>query len=562
MFSAIGSVRSLYGLPTGLARRHLSTRLSWATVDPSTLSGANPGRTQNYVNGVWTDAAKTETIVDPMNGEPFLQVPDTQIEELTPFLESLAATPKSGVHNPLKRPERYAQYGEVSGRLAEALRTEEVAHFFATCIQRVCPKSYIQAANEVNVVRLFLENFSGDQVRFLARGFHVAGDHAGQQTNGYRWPYGGVAVISPFNFPLEIPVLQLMGALYMGNKVVLKGTSSTSLVLDQWLRLMEYCGAPMPEDTMFLNASGPVTEHLVREAAGRDDADAPYRDALRTIQFTGSSAIAERLSTITRGKVKIEDAGFDWKILGPDVGNVDYVVWQCDQDAYACSGQKCSAQSLLLAHENWLTPDIDLLGRLKETAASRSLDNLTIGPVLTKTTTAMLDHVDALLKIPGARLLFGGKELAAHSIPPQYGAIEPTAVFVPLDQLLTDEHFDLCTTEIFGPLQIVSSYVDDDVAKLLEVTERLRHHLTAAIVSNDLPFVQHLLSRTLNGTTYVGRAARTTGAPQNHWFGPAGDPRAAGIGSPEAIRAVWSCHREIVTDYIVPDPDAEDMSQS
>jgi 1-pyrroline-5-carboxylate dehydrogenase len=29
--------------------------------------------------------------------------------------------------------------------------------------------------------------------------------------------------------------------------------------------------------------------------------------------------------------------------------------------------------------------------------------------------------------------------------------------------------------------------------------------------------------------------ARTTGAPQNHWFGPCGDPRAAGIGTPEAI---------------------------
>ena len=29
--------------------------------------------------------------------------------------------------------------------------------------------------------------------------------------------------------------------------------------------------------------------------------------------------------------------------------------------------------------------------------------------------------------------------------------------------------------------------------------------------------------------------ARTTGAPQNHWFGPSGDPRAAGIGTPEAI---------------------------
>jgi len=48
--------------------------------------------------------------------------------------------------------------------------------------------------------------------------------------------------------------------------------------------------------------------------------------------------VAERLSKLTHGKVKIEDAGFDWKILGPDVSDVEYVAWQCDQDAYAASG--------------------------------------------------------------------------------------------------------------------------------------------------------------------------------------------------------------------------------
>ena len=45
-----------------------------------------------------------------------------------------------------------------------------------------------------------------------------------------------------------------------------------------------------------------------------------------------------------------------------------------------------------------------------------------------------------------------------------------------------------------------------------------------------------VLGATVNGTTYCGMRARTTGAPQNHWFGPSGDPRGAGIGTPEAIR--------------------------
>ena len=40
--------------------------------------------------------------------------------------------------------------------------------------------------------------------------------------------------------------------------------------------------------------------------------------------FTGSSRVAEKLAVDLKGRVKLEDAGFDWKILGPDVEEVPY----------------------------------------------------------------------------------------------------------------------------------------------------------------------------------------------------------------------------------------------
>lgn len=42
----------------------------------------------------------------------------------------------------------------------------------------------------------------------------------------------------------------------------------------------------------------------------------------KTTLFTGSSKVAEKLAVDLKGRVKLEDAGFDWKILGPDVQNV------------------------------------------------------------------------------------------------------------------------------------------------------------------------------------------------------------------------------------------------
>ncbi|KAK2663974.1 hypothetical protein Ddye_002548 [Dipteronia dyeriana] len=507
--------------------------LPFATLEVEEVSGSQPAEVYNLVQGKWTGSSKWNTLVDPLNGEPFIKIAEVDENEIQPFVESLSKCPKHGLHNPFKSPERYLLYGDISTKAAQMLSLPKVYDFFTRLIQRVAPKSYQQALGEVQVTQKFLANFSGDQVRFLARSFAVPGNHLGQQSHGFRWPYGPVAIITPFNFPLEIPVLQLMGALYMGNKPVLKVDSKVSVVMEQMMRLLHYCGLPV-EDVDFINSDGKTMNKLLIEA-----------NPQMTL-FTGSSRVADKLATDLKGRIKLEDAGFDWKVLGPDVQEEDYVAWVCDQDAYACSGQKCSAQSILFMHENWSSTS--LLSKMKDVAERRNLGDLTIGPVLTLTTEAMLDHMNKLLQISGSKLLFGGEALKNHSIPSIYGAIKPTAIYVPLEEIVKDNNYELVTREIFGPFQIVTEYKQDQLPMVLNALERMHAHLTAAVVSNDPLFLQKVIGNTVNGTTYAGLRARTTGAPQNHWFGPAGDPRGAGIGTPEAIKLVWSCHREIIYD--------------
>lgn len=520
--------------------RQFSSIPEWASFDPfaASASSSQVHAVSNIVDGKQTTARSVAEIVNPMNKDAnIFTIPDTQADELEPFVKSLRNCPKSGMHNPLKNPDRYLKFGEISRRAGDLLMQPQVAGFFQKCIQSCVPKSNKQALGEVLVTAAFLNNFGGDNVRRLAKSFGVPGDHYGQMSVGHRWPYGPVAIITPFNFPLEIPVLQLMGALYMGNKPVLKPSEQVSVVMEQFLLLLHYCGMDA-SDADFLNCKGPVAQELIT------------RTPVRLTQFTGSSKVGEILSNATNGKVRLEDAGYDWKIIGPDVGDVDYVAWQCDQDAYAAFGQKCSAQSVVFIHENWHAAG--LVEKMKALAERRNLADLTNGPILTVTTESFLQHTNALASIPGASILWGGKPLDNHKIPEKYGAVEPTAVYVPLQAMLQDQYFDLCVTEIFAPFQVVSFFNDESLPSVLEALERMSHHLTAGIVSNDTTFQNHVLAHTVNGTTYTGRRARTTGAPQNHWFGPAGDPRGAGIGTPEAIQLVWSCHREIIHDSIVP----------
>ncbi len=507
----------------------------FATVDPfDGMTSTEPGIVCNLLEGAWQDSSRIrDDIPDPLNGEAFLAVPDTR--QLEPFMAGLKSCSKFGLHNPFHNPDRYVMLGQVCARAAALLAQPDVEAYFVRLIQRVMPKSQAQSLGEVVVTRVFLENFAGDGVRFLGRGFSNPGDHNGQESRGYRWPFGAVVVVAPFNFPLEIPALQVLGALFMGNRPLAKVDSKVSVVFEQFLRMLIACGLPAG-DLDLVHCRGSEMGKLIEAA----------KDDIRLVQFTGSSTIAELTSRVVNGCVRLEDAGFDWKVIGPDYDPawLDYVAWQSDQDAYNASGQKCSAQSILMLHENWRDA---LLPKLAELAARRKLDDLTVGPVLSWTNDRMRGHIDALLDIPGARLLFGGEPLSGHSIPPCYGAIEPTAVQIPL-AALAGEHFELATSELFGPFQVVVEYGDDDIDTMLRVLERISHHLTAAVVSADPGFQQRVLGNTVNGTTYCGMRARTTGAPQNHWFGPCGDPRAAGIGTPEAIISTWSGHREIVMD--------------
>lgn len=216
------------------------------------------------------------------------------------------------------------------------------------------PKSWVQCLGEYIVTRKFFENFTGDNPRFLAKSFNVSGDHDGQTSSGYRWPYGNVCVITPFNFPVEIPCLQLFGALLVGNKPLLKCDTKMAICMEQFLLMAQHCGLPL-EDLNFINCSNDVMSSII------DKAD------FKLIQFTGSSTVADKISHQVEGKIRIEDAGFDWKVLGPDVSNVDYVAWTSDQDAYAASGQKCSAQSIIFVHNNWIKAGfIDKIKALSE----------------------------------------------------------------------------------------------------------------------------------------------------------------------------------------------------
>jgi len=159
-------------------------------------------------------------------------------------------------------------------------------------------------------------------------------------------------------------------------------------------------------DIDLLYANGQTTENILKW--GTDSGK------LRMTLFTGSSRVAEHLVHVTNGRIKLEDAGFDWKIMGLDGSNftdkeIRFAAHVCDQDAFAASGQKCSSQSILFAHKSWI--DRNLIKYFEEFSKRRNVEDLTIGPVLTWTNERIQKHLDEVLSIPKSKLIFGGKKI-------------------------------------------------------------------------------------------------------------------------------------------------------
>jgi len=157
--------------------------------------------------------------------------------------------------------------------------------------------------------------------------------------------------------------------------------------------------------------------------------------------------------------------------------------------------------------------DSGLMGKIEKLASRRKFEDLTISPVITWTSKQLSEVIEKLLKIPGSKLLFGGKPITGTKVPEKYGLFECTAVYVPIKQILLKDNFELVAAEVFGPVQIITSYDTPEFDIVLEIVEKIPHHLTAAIVSNDINFLNKALGNSINGTTYAGIRARTTGAP-------------------------------------------------
>lgn len=298
-----------------------------------------------------------------------------------------------------------------------------------------------------------------------------------------REPLGVVSIITPWNFPVAIPLWKIAPALAAGNTVVFKPSEVTPLGGVRIAELLRDAGLP------------PGVFNLVNGLPG-EIGDAMTLDSrIGGISFTGSVAVGDLLRrhvATTRAKLQLELGGKNAVVVLDDA-DVEQAVTETVKGAFGASGQKCTATSRI-----FVTPGIadEYLDALSARIASLRVgdprdEGTNLGPLVSE---AQQRRVDSYLELAADErhdVLVGGQERR----PDKGWYVAPTLLTgVPSTSRIARE-------EIFGPVAAVTPVADLEQA--IEAANDSSFGLSAAVFTRDLRSAHRFVAGARVGMVHV-----------------------------------------------------------
>ena len=262
---------------------------------------------------------------------------------------------------------------------------------------------------------------------------------SGIDSHSFRQPLGVCAGITPFNFPVMVPMWMHPVAIACGNTFVLKPSERVPGASELVARLYAQAGLP---DGVFNIVNG--DKDVVDALLGHADVDA--------VSFVGSTPIARYVhgrASESGKRVQALGGAKNHAVVMPDA-DVDFAADQLVAAGYGSAGQRCMAISAVVAVGQVADPLVQAVSsRTAAITVGAGTDSAAqMGPLVSAAARErVLDAVDAGEK-DGAAVVVDGRELQVPD-----GAdgffVGPTL----LDQVTTD--MSVYTEEIFGPVLVV-----------------------------------------------------------------------------------------------------------
>ena len=303
-------------------------------------------------------------------------------------------------------------------------------------------------------------------------------------------PKGSVLVISPWNFPLAIPVGGVVAALAGGNSVILKPATVSAPVMWEACKLLWKAGVPKDalqivitngREPLNLLTKSPIIKHII---------------------LTGGTDTAQRIAVGNPRVPLSAETGGKNAIIITSKGDRDKAIMNAVASAFGNAGQKCSACSLLLVEKS-VFDDPSFRSKMVDCASSYHTGSPwdmtnTVGPMITNDNDKLINAI--LNKEEGTEWL----------IPPVF-LDQKKYILRPTILWGAKPHNYTFHTELFAPFLTVGSV--DSLEQAIEFVNNLDYGLTSGLQSLDEAEIA-LWKETLEaGNLYINRGI--TGAIVN-----------------------------------------------
>jgi len=339
-------------------------------------------------------------------------------------------------------------------------------------------------------------------------------------------PLGVVGLISPWNFPVAIPVWKLAPALVAGNTAVLKPSPLTPLTAAALVRGLEEVGIPKGVINLVHGDTEPGSELIANEL-------------VHGVSFTGSTKVgkiiaksaSERLLKVQlelggkNPQIVLEDADLDQAVNGVAVGGL------------GSTGQRCTATSRALVMDKVYDQFLEkLVNRASSMRVGPGTEaGVDMGPLVdSRAMAGVTNWVDAGRR-EGANVCSGGQQLTS-------GALGRGLFFAPT-VFEAQQGMSITQEEIFGPVVAVIRVQSLDEA--IRTANSVRYGLTSTVFTRDVGKVFRFAERAQAGIIHVNRPG-----VGGYSHAPFGGIKESGYGGREVGHEVLNFYTETRMVYL------------
>jgi alpha-ketoglutaric semialdehyde dehydrogenase len=478
-------------------------------------------RLKNFIHGEWVESSASHFVLNrnPADLNDILcESPQSTEQETVGAIEAArAAFPRWKEMPPPQR-------GRILFTAMKLL--QDHAEELAVTLTREEGKTLRDSRGEVQRAINVLE-FTAGEGRKL-RGATIPSELPRTLIYTVRQPVGVVGLITPWNFPVAIPVWKIAPALLSGNTVIFKPAELTPLCAVKLMEIFQEAGLP-PGVLNLVLGSGKTVGHAI--------VNHPQVDA---ISFTGSNEVGCGIyEQGSRRGIRVQcEMGGKNPILVLEDADIDLAVEGVIQGGFGSTGQRCTAASRLIVLESVADQFIQkLLNRIRKIRIGEGMSTETdMGPLVDENQmNRVLDYIE-VGKQEGAQLLYGGRRL--EDPPYDRGLFVKPTLF---DHVKPGMR--IAREEIFGP--VVSVLRVKDFEEAVEIGNDVPFGLSASIYTQDITRAMRFVELADVGKVHINSS--TIGGEAQ---APFGGTKSTGIGPREQGLEGFEFYTEIKTVYL------------